>query len=335
MLLPAHVLASNYVVSGYHASHQDPSTAGAAAKQDMGDFVSITAIQASTVIVSLRPNQTLLPGPDAHVVAGQPVVLSLSLGQVVQLFTPGVSPDDTFSGAEISGGGSPLQLLTGVGCASIPADVATCGHVEDTVYPLDSLGKEYIVPVLHDPTGAAIGNTIRVQSISDGTAITFEPAMMTGVTLGHGEVVELPNVTVDVRISSTVPFAVTQYTKTRTKVADNGLSASGPTQITAASTSQFAMKHSFAASPHFDASFVTIIAPTGASVTLDQKLVSSDLFIAVGATGMSVSRTEVTDNAHVHTIIADKPVGVVVYGFAPYASYGYTGALDLARRAGD
>jgi len=116
-------------------------------------------------------------------------------------------------------------------------------------------------------------------------------------------------------------------------VADNALSASGPTQITATPTSAFATKHFFAASPHFDASFVAIIAPTGASVVLDRMPISSDLFMAIGSTGMSVARTPVTDNAHVHSITSDKPVGVVVYGFAPYASYAYSGALDLARRA--
>jgi hypothetical protein len=264
---------------------------------------------------------------------GQPAMFSMIPGQVVQLFTPGKSLDETLSGSEISSGGKPIQVLSGVACASIPFDPARCGHIEDHVLPVETLGKDYVVPSLYDVSGSRIAHTIRVQSISDATAVTFEPTMLTGVTLARGEVVEIPNVLVDVRVSSSVPFAVTQFVNSRSKASQNDLVLGGPIQISATPSSQFRTKHSFAASPQYDANFVSVTAPTGAMVSLDGQAIAPEIFMAVGASGMSVARAPLTKNDRVHVVAADKPVGVLVYGYAPYASYAYAGSLDLRRAA--
>jgi hypothetical protein len=46
---------------------------------------------------------------------------------------------------------------------------------------------------------------------------------------------------------------------------------------------------------------------------------------------MSVARvsTPLANNERVHVVTADKPVGVIVNGFADYASYAYPAGLDL------
>jgi hypothetical protein len=305
-------------------------------KLDMGDFVTITATQPDTTVwLSPRPTQSLLDLRDSpHLMPGQQLMISLAAaGQVVQVFTPGTSLDETFSGAGIASGGKRIQVLSGVSCASIPFDPAHCGHIEDPVFPLEALGKDYVVPSLYDPFGSRIAHTIRVQAISDATAITFEPTMMTGVTLARGEVVEVPNVMVDVRISSSVPFGVTQFVNSRSKAASNDLALSGPNQVAVAPSSQFRTTHSFAASPIYDANFVSVTAPTGTMVSLDGQPMPPEGFMAVGASGMSVARSPLTKNDRVHVVAADKPVGVLVYGYAPYASYAYTGSLDLRRSA--
>jgi hypothetical protein len=220
-----------------------------------------------------------------------------------------------------------------MGCASIPNDPAHCSHLEDPVLPVDALGKDYVVPVMSGASGGKYGHTIRVQSISDTTAITFEPTMLTGVTLNRGEVVEVDNVMVDVRISSTTPFAVTQFVNGRSKAVPDGLNVGGPNQIAIPPVSQFRTSYSFAASPDYDTAFASIVAPTGAMVSLDGKPVPAASFLPVGASGMSVARVALTNNDKVHTLTADKAVGLVVYGFTPYASYAYAGGLDLKRAA--
>jgi hypothetical protein len=46
---------------------------------------------------------------------------------------------------------------------------------------------------------------------------------------------------------------------------------------------------------------------------------------------MSVARVAVTGGTKVHTVNADKPMGIIVYGLGPYGSYAFTGGLDLKR----
>jgi hypothetical protein len=339
LLLPWHALfGSSYVVTGYHAIHQPPyPSAMTSSPVDMGDFLSITVTQAKTTLtVTLPETQTALPWPgDPPFVSGQPIEMT-SAGQVIQLVTPGKSAEQTLSGTEILTSGRPIQVLSGVGCASIPLDPTHCSHIEDVVLPKEAFGKEYVVPVLHGPPEdpKPLGHTIRVQAITDGTAITFEPKMMTGVTLGHGEVLEIPNVMADLRISSTVPFGVTQFVNGRASAVPNGIAVGGPSQVTVVPLSQFQTAHSFAASPNFAHNFATIVAPTGASVTVDGKPIMSGQFRAVGSSGMSVAHVdELQGNDTIHTLAADKPVGIVVYGYDKNASYAYPGGLDLKHAA--
>jgi IgGFc binding protein len=283
------------------------------------------------VTLNLRKDQSVLGWADVpNPVAGQAAMFSLGLGQVLQIFTPGASTEDTLSGAEIVAS-APLQALSGAGCASIPLDPTRCGHVEDVVLPTETLGKEYVVPVLRSASGARLPHTIRVQSISEETPVTFEPTMLTGVTLGRGEVVEIANATADLHISSTVPFAVNQYVQARSNAVPDALNVGGPSQVSLPAISQFKMAYIFAASPSFEANFASIVAPTGASVTLDGQMISAALFVAVGASGMSVAQVALAQNDRVHLLSSDKNVGLVVYGYAPYASYAYTGGLDLSR----
>jgi hypothetical protein len=340
LLLPWHALfASSYATTGYHALHQDPFPPSMPSSQlDMGDFLSITAAEDNTyVTVTLPANQTVLPwSGGTPFVSGQALPV-MNAGDVVQLVTPGKSADETLSGTEILSGGKPVHVLSGLGCASIPVDPTHCGHMEDVVFPKEAFGKEYIVPVLHGPPDdpastkppPQIAHTIRVQAITDGTAITFEPSMLTGVTLGRGEVLEMPNVTADVRISSTVPFGVTQFVDGRGSAYPNGFAVGGPSQVSAVPISQFQTSYDFAASPKFDYNYVSILAPTAATVTIDDQPLASSQFKAVGSSGMSVAHVDLKLNDHLHSVKADKPVGIVVYGYARYASYAYPGGLDL------
>jgi hypothetical protein len=104
-----------------------------------------------------------------------------------------------------------------------------------------------------------------------------------------------------------------------------------PNQLTVAPVGQFRTSYTFVASPQFGTNFLTIIAPTGAAVSLDAQPVAREKFLAVGASGMSVARLPVVGTMRVHTVTADKAVGIVVFGIGPYGSYALPGGLDLKR----
>jgi hypothetical protein len=334
LLIPAHVLGTRYVATGYHAWHQEPFPRSADNRLAQGDFLAITATQpgpGTDVTIALREGQTVLSGPNTPAFGSSPETLTLSAGQVLQLFTAGRSGSDTFSGTSIMSS-RPIQVLSGVGCASIPQDNSPCGHVEDPVLPLQVLGKDYVLPTLHAPSGASLPRSIRVQAVSDGTAITFTPTTLNNVTLNKGEALDIPDVTVNVSISSTVPFAVTEYLNGRGQInsgASDGQNVAGPAQWSVPPTSQFRTDYVFMASPSFEVNVVSITAPTGAVVMLDDARVPPDAFVAVSKSGMSVVRRTLSNNGQVHRLHSDKPAGIAVYGFSPFTNYMVSGGLDF------
>jgi hypothetical protein len=340
LLLPTHALFNaSYVVTGYHGWHQDPfppmsTTPG---QLDMGDFVSITATQpiaptgrGTIATLVLRNGQNPLTWADGTAVSSR-APISMGPGQVLQVFSKGTSVDETLSGMQILSD-LPIQVLSGVNCASIPLNPAHCSHMEESLVPKEALGKDYVVPALLRSDAKVGAHTIRVQAVDEktATAVAFEPPLLTAVTLSTGDVVEIPDVSTDVRISANVPFAVTQFVH-GPGAKDEPKLVAGPNQVTVVATSQFKTSYAFAAAPTYEPNYVSIVAPTGATVSLDGQTIASALFTAVGASGMSVARWPVPlpSNDRLHVVTADKPVGVIVNGFAPYASYAYPAGLDL------
>ena len=343
LLLPVHALSSKYVVAGFHARHKDSATlpGPTTGRLNMGDFIAITSPQANTeVTVTLRPNQGILSGPDfPRPNADNAMTFTMGAYQVAQLFTTGTADSDTFSGTEIkTKDGKPVQVLSGAGCVNIFDDDSRCGHIEDSVLPVEALGKDYVVPVLATGStadaGTAVGQKIRIQPITDGTAITFEPKVLSAVTLRRGEPpFEIPEMTTDLRISSTTPFAVTQYLTGRSTNSRMSETVGSPNQLTVTPVAQYRTSYTFLVSPLFTTNFLSIIAPTGTAVYVDAQAVAREKFLAVGASGMSVARVPVTAGDRVHTVTADKAVGIVVFGVGPYGSYALPGGLDLKRPA--
>jgi hypothetical protein len=325
LLLPAHVLSSSYVVSGYHAW-----TRGVR----MGDFVAVTATRDDTdVEFRFRPNQTILRAPYLPALAtGAPVHLNMNAGDVVELFTPGGLEAETLSGTVVtSTARKPISVLSGIGCASIPED-GLCSHLEEYVMPSETLGKDYILTSLSVEPGTLRPYRLRIQATADATAITFDPPNYNAVTINRGEVLEIPQADAPMHVSSTVPFAATQYPFGWGAWASaRGLTTyfGGPSQLAAVPVSQFRSSYLFAASPLHENSYVEVIAQTGSVVTLDGEPIASDSFVAVGASGMSIGRQSLDPTAGVHAIRSDTPFGIVVYGHGSYASYAYSGGLDL------
>lgn len=338
ILIPSHRLGSDYVVTSYRASRA-PGPLASAPFPVVGDFLAITAAEPNTnVQITARPGQSILAGVDGVRGNGQQFTLSMGAGDVIELFTPGSSDRDSFSGTLVQAAeNKPIQLLTGMGCGTVPAGSGPCGHFEDPVLPRSLLGNEYVVPAYYmqypgqgsTPTGP-MPYTLRIQAVSDGTDLTFEPpSMYKNVTLNSGDVLEIQG-SVDARISSASPFAVTQFLNGGDKGQDQG----GPNQLAVAPRTQYQTDYNFIApdssmrtssgAPSFS-SAVAVLAPTGAMVTLDGETLRPDRFAPVGASGMSVARQPLNVNTKIHALHADRPVGIVVYGAAAYTTYVYSG----------
>ncbi len=329
LLLPTHALGTTYVVTGYRAWHPPSSAA-------MGDFVAITATADGTDLTVEAEGPVLGGGGFAALAAGEVGQATLAAGDVLELFSDGRAAGASLSGTHLhANAGHPLSVLSGVGCVDVPDDLPSCDHVEESVLPLGALGSDYLVAAPTTPLGVR-SQTVRVHGVHPGTTLTFDPAEVhPSVTLGAGDVVEIGDVATDFRVSSAVPFAVTLYLHGAGAAGGTDPRAAGvgdPSESLCPPTAQFRSRYAFAAPTSFADTFVNVVAPTGASVTVDGTTLASSELQPLGATGWSVARRRLAATSDgAHEAHADKPFGLGLYGYAPFTSYYVPAGLDLAQ----
>ena len=103
----------------------------------------------------------------------------------------------------------------------------------------------------------------------------------------------------------------------------------------AVATPQFRSSYQFSAPQSYYQNWVNVIAPTGATVTVDGATVTG--YSAIGASGYQVAHvnlcgiTSATCNP-VHLASGTANFGIEVYGYGAYTSYMYPGGLNLTRQ---
>jgi hypothetical protein len=93
-------------------------------------------------------------------------------------------------------------------------------------------------------------------------------------------------------------------------------------------TEQFRDAYVFLAPEDYQIDFANIVAPAGTAVRLDDEVVRNwtDVAEMAGVTWM-VATVELADGRH--TLTADAPIGLTVYGYDRDVSYGYPGGVNL------
>jgi hypothetical protein len=112
-----------------------------------GRVLSVTGTQDSTnVTVTLSANAEVVGGASGakgigDTLPGGTLTFVLNAGDVAQMTTPD-GGDFDFSGSRLTAD-KPVQVITSAPCATVPADVAACDHLEENVFPAETLGKRY------------------------------------------------------------------------------------------------------------------------------------------------------------------------------------------------
>ncbi len=79
--------------------------------------------------------------------------------------------------------------------------------------------------------------------------------------------------------------------------------------------------------------FVNIVLPVGAKLWVDDKPIPTEGFELVGTGEYRVARSMMTDG--VHGVRSNRPIGITVYGYDRYVSYGYPAGMSLKTLAGE
>jgi hypothetical protein len=319
ILLPVNVWTGNYRVAARH------HFAGGS-----GYYVVTAKDDNTTVTVAPGPTSGLvktgIPGINANG-TGQVV---LNAGDVIEVVTNGgVSQNDPndVTGSLVTSD-KPVQVIGGHQCIYIPYNVGYCDHIEETIFPYETLGSQYIVTAPLIPTGGQSAKVefVRVVATKPNTTLTYDPPQQgapTMIALAGGWI-ELENNANDFRITANEPILVVQYMEGQ----DAGGNSGDPSMTVAVAQDQYRDSYLFHAPTNYEYSYINIVAPAGTVVKLDGVTVQA--FAPIGNTGFSIARESLSNAGNGnHTITASKPVGISVYGYGQYTSYWYPGGSNL------
>ena len=318
LLLPTNTWTGNYVVVARNAWSSYPGLYAVVAKEDDTEVTLLPS--ASTSVV------TTIPG----IAADGSGMVTLDQGDVLQVTAPSTSgaPDpNDLTGTRIQAT-KPVQVIGGHDCTNVPHNVTACDHLEEAMLPLETLGSSYLVtPPLIDPETEK-ARMVRVIATQSDTTITYEPPQAGAPTTlaNAGDYFEIAASAASFQIEANHRIVVAEYMLGQSFSGGTG----DPAMVLAVPVEQYRTHYLFHAPTNYEANYVNIAAPVGATVTLDGLALAAGT--PVGASGYSVIRVPL-DNSGTgnHIIEATARVGISVYGYGQYSSYWYPGGLELTQ----
>jgi len=346
LLLPSTAMTGTYRIMGSYGFSRHPidsSTSKPDTSQPLrpgaAPFFAVTAVaDGTTVRVSLSPTGKVVSGGGVPAApAGGLLTLTLDAGDVAEIVS-GMGREFDFSGSLLSAD-KPVQVIAGVPCIDFPLDVTACDHVEETVFPAQTLGRHYVVTTPTGPKKNAVRHVVRFYGNADGTTLDYRPAAPSGcpTTLAAGQVVECGEVGVDFEVTGTHEFGIGTFMigaeKADPDARNVGQPMGDPSASFAVAVEQYRLKYVFLAPNDYKTSYVDVVAPPGTSIDLDSADVTSKL-TAIAGTGYLVGRLQLTNAGDgVHKLTATQPVGIQVMGYGDNTTYMYPGGLDLGEIA--
>jgi len=321
LLLPAHMLRDRYTVATW-------PTLGCKAA-----FFTITATHDDTEI-HLTPRGDIVPGGGFDS-TGQGYA-KMNRGDVLQMISMPTGGPFCFDspGSDVTGSvvkaSKPVQVIAGHGCANIPApETQACDHIEEVMFPDETLGKEYVVAPPATPSGPNpdAQQTLRIIAVADDTEVSFDPpSVHDDIVIGSkSPPIELRYLRDNVRIKASKPLIVAQFMQGTDMNGDESVSGD-PAQSMAIPTGQYRNEYTFLAPENYSSSWVDVVARVGEKVQVDDQTVTS--FEPIGQSGWGVAHVKLGPGA-VHNANAQKAFGITVYGYGDWTSYMYPGGLNL------
>ncbi|WP_437589444.1 IgGFc-binding protein [Sorangium sp. So ce1000] len=322
LLLPSTAMTGNYRITGQHGW----------AAADFGGYIVISGIHDGTsVTVNVAQGGSVVAGGGIpRTSAGGSFTVELDEGDVVEVLG---RPSGDLSGSLVTAT-HPVQVLTGIPCVQAPVGREACDHIEESVFPAETLGKRYFVTVPTSPGGRVIGHIVRLYGNVDGTALTYPSGRPDGAPtrIDAGQVVDLDMVRRDFEVVGDHEFAVSTFMLGAEIVdADTESRQKGdPSQSHPTAVEQYRTKYVFLAPSDYDESYVDIIQPLDATIRLDDAAVDVAPTPIGNGSGFGVARVLLgPGNGGAHVLTASAPVGIQVIGYGAYTSYQYPGGLNL------
>ena len=186
----------------------------------------------------------------------------------------------------------PVQVIGGHKCTNVPANISACDHLEESMFPIETLAKEYVVvPPVQVPNDTKDkGQIVRVIASEANTTLTFTPDQPVGkVLVNAGDFVEIPTTIAKFVVSADKKILVSQYMVGQ----DGGYGTSDPAMLVTVNPQQWRKNYLFHAATNWQANYVDILAPMGAVVTVDAVNVAN--WQPVAATNYQVAHVKLSN----------------------------------------
>jgi len=310
LLLPVNTWTGNYMVAARTEWSGIPG------------FYAVTARQDNTS-VTLKPSATgKVIKAGGGVAADGTGVVVLNESDVLQV----VAGNSDVSGTIISAD-KPVQVIGGHKCTNVPANVSACDHLEESMFPIETLAKEYVVvpPVQVPNDQLDKAQMVRIIASEDNTTLTFNPDQPVAKNLAKaGDWLEIATTTAKFVVTADKKILVAQYMVGQS----GGYGTSDPSMLLAVNPQQWRKDYLVHAPTNWVANYVDLIAKTGTAVQVDMVAVGN--WQPIGNTGYSVAHVKLSNAGDGnHRITGDQGVSVAVSGVQNAGSYWYPGGLDL------
>jgi hypothetical protein len=336
LLLPSTAMTKTYRVMGFKGTSVAP---WAGAPGVVGPVLSVTTTEPdTTVTVALSSTGKVLASKNGQEIPATDGGNTLSFklakaGDVLQLVTDKGQEFD-FSGSLVQAT-KPVQVISSVPCIDIPSDKQACDHIEETVLPAETLGKHYVVNPPTGPTGKPVSHWVRLFGNQDNTKLTYAPSKPEKCpeTLNAGQAADCEIVTENegFEVTGDHEFGVATFLLGAMAYDWSGMDKRGdPDQSQYAAVEQFRSKYVFLAPNDYPVLYADITGPADAAVQIDGAPIKAE-WTKIGDGPFGTYRVDLTKSGRegVHTLTAEKPVGVQVIGFGDNTSFQYPAGLDL------
>lgn len=213
-------------------------------------------------------------------------------------------------------------------------------HLEAQLFPIETWGRRYIATKSYDRNMEP--DVWRIMAQRDGTVVQTIPHQLDIPVLNRGQFIDFESTEhFEIRASSAV--LVGQFLTAEQApdpnvrgVDEPGDAGTGdPAFMLAVPVEQYLDRYIILAPDKYAFDYASITAPHGTSVLIDGEPVPPGAFEPVGDGGYAVARLPISDGVHSIVSVPEDgesvgaPIGVIVYGYDQYVSYGYPGGLSL------
>lgn len=291
----------------------------------MPSVFAVTSTNDNTLVTITTRANTMGGNGAPNFTAGAAQTVTLNKGDVLQLMAPGGDLTGSLVTAD-----KPVSVIGGHHCTQIPIGYTACDHIEELVFPIETLSNEYLVtsPFLGAGPRAEV---VRIVATEAATMVTLDPATVGGpyMLANAGDFVEIAQRPENFQVKADKKIVVSQYMESQDAPGGSGIG--DPAMAMAVPTAQYRNQYQFHAPTNYTNNYVNITAPVGADVLLDGVSVPSTAYSPIGTSGFGVARMPLANTGTgTHTATSTMPFGISVYGYGQYTSYWYPGGLDLS-----